>query len=142
TKGVDSDTAVRGSPLGLMLEELHNFADEELARRALAGSSACFEEIMRRYQVPLMRFLVRRFPSRRDAEDILQDTFLKAWQSLHLYDKAYTFRTWLYTIGYRLAVSRGRGEPQEKTALPFDLRSAEPAPSAAAERGDQRDSLW
>ena len=93
-----------------MAQVLAKLPDEELARRARAGSAACYEEIVRRYQAPLMRFLTRRFPSRRDAEDILQDTFVKAWQSLHMYDAAYAFRTWFYTIAYRLAVSRGRRE--------------------------------
>ena len=69
-----------------MVQPLENLADEELVRRACAGSASCFEEIVRRYQVPLMRFLAKRFPSRRDAEDILQDTFVKSWQALHRYD--------------------------------------------------------
>ena len=63
---------------------------------------------MRRYQVPLSRFLGRKFPSRRDVEDIVQDAFVRAWQSLHRYDKRYAFRTWMFTIAYRLCVSRGR----------------------------------
>jgi RNA polymerase sigma-70 factor (ECF subfamily) len=125
-----------------MAEGLHNFPDEELARRALAGSAPCYEEIVRRYQVPLMRFLVKRFPSRRDAEDILQDAFLKAWQSLHLFDPQYSFRTWLYTIAYRLAVSRGRRLAVEEPLATFDLRSDEPAPEFAAAADDDRRSLW
>src|SRR5437867_685408 len=93
-----------------MAQGFDSFPDEELACRACAGSAGCFEEIVRRYQVPLVRFLSRRFPSRRDVDDILQDTFVKAWQSLHRYDDVYAFRTWIYTIAYRLAVSRGRRE--------------------------------
>src|SRR3954467_1288822 len=101
-----------------MPSALDNLPDEELACRACAGSTACFEEIVRRFQVPLSRFLARRFPSRRDVEDILQDTFIKAWQSLHRYERQYAFRTWLYTIAYRLAVSRGRRETIPDKTLP------------------------
>lgn len=126
-----------------MTSELDNFSDEELAGRALAGSAACYEALVRRHQVPLLRFLSKRFPSRRDAEDILQETFLKAWQSLHRYDPHFPFRTWLYTIAFRLAVSRGRrlgdqGEP----LLTHDLRAANGSPSHALERQETKDHLW
>jgi RNA polymerase sigma-70 factor (ECF subfamily) len=126
-----------------MSTELDNFSDEELAGRALAGSAACYEVIVRRHQVPLMRFLVKRFPSRRDAEDILQETFLKAWQSLHRYDRQYAFRTWLYTIAFRLAVSRGRKQgDHEEPLLTHDLRGRGQSPAEAVEAADGRDHLW
>ncbi len=126
-----------------MTAELNNFSDEELACRALAGSAACYEVLVRRYQVPLMRFLTKRFPSRRDGEDILQETFLRAWQSLHRYDRAYAFRTWLYTIAFRLAVSRGRKmESNEEPLLTHDLRSHEDGATAVLEKKEEKENLW
>ena len=125
-----------------MVHRLQNLSDEELARRARAGSAACFEEIVRRYQVPLLRFLTKRFPSRRDAEDILQDTFVKAWQSLHLYDAQYPFRTWLYTIAYRLAVSRGRRQTLPLSPLPEHAAAPVANPQRAVEDEESRGTLW
>ena len=125
-----------------MGHELHNLTDEELAAQARAGSAACFEEIVRRYQVPLVRFLCKRFPSRRDAEDILQDTFVKAWQSLHLYDAKYAFRTWLYTIAYRLAVSRGRRETVPHEALSEHAAAPNVRSGEALENAECRGTLW
>jgi RNA polymerase sigma-70 factor (ECF subfamily) len=126
-----------------MATDLNNFSDEDLACRALAGSAACYEALMRRYQVPLMRFLSKRFPSRRDGEDILQETFLRAWQSLHRYDQAYAFRTWLYTIAFRLAVSRGRKmETNEEPLLTHDLRTHEESATALLERKEEKENLW
>jgi RNA polymerase sigma-70 factor (ECF subfamily) len=126
-----------------MATDWNNFGDEELAARALAGSATCYEALVRRYQVPLLRFLVKRFPSRRDAEDILQETFLRAWQSLHRYDRGYPFRTWLYTIAFRLAVSRGRKrESTEEPLLTHDLRGEEAGPGAAEEAREGRERLW
>jgi len=126
-----------------MTSELNNFSDEDLACRALAGSAACYEVLVRRYQVPLMRFLQKRFPSRRDGEDILQETFLRAWQSLHRYDRAYAFRTWLYTIAFRLAVSRGRKQqPDDQPLLTHDLRSQEPPAAARLESKEEKENLW
>ena len=125
-----------------MAQGLESYADEELARRARAGSAPCFEEIVRRYQVPLVRFLARRFPSRRDLEDILQDTFVKAWQSLHHYDDEYALRTWLYTIAYRLAVSRGRKPGDADKPLPEHAAGAVARPAAALEEADARQNIW
>jgi len=126
-----------------MTTELNNFSDEELACRALAGSATCYEVLVRRYQVPLMRFLGKRFPSRRDGEDILQETFLRAWQSLHRYDRAYAFRTWLYTIAFRLAVSRGRKhESSEEPLLTHDLRSSEEGATAVMEKKETKENVW
>ncbi len=125
-----------------MGQALESIADEELARRACAGSAACYEEIVRRYQVPLLRFLSTRFPSRRDAEDILQDTFVKGWQALHRYNSQYAFRTWLYTIAYRLAVSRGRRETVAVEALPEQAAAAGPRPERQVEKEETRGTLW
>jgi RNA polymerase sigma-70 factor (ECF subfamily) len=125
-----------------MTAALENFRDEELASRARAGSAACFEEIVRRYQVPLVHFLNKRFPSRRDADDILQETFVRAWQALGRYDEKYAFRTWLYTIAYRQAVTHGRQDPKKQEAL----REHEPArgdgPAAELQRDETRQCLW
>jgi RNA polymerase sigma-70 factor (ECF subfamily) len=125
-----------------MGHRLQNLTDEELARRARAGSALCYEEIVRRYQVPMLRFLTQRFPSRRDAEDILQDTYVKAWQSLHLYDAQYPFRTWLYTIAYRLAVSRGRRLTLPLVPLPQHAAAPVPRPELAVETDESRGTLW
>ena len=125
-----------------MANALENFRDEELAARARAGSAPCFEEIVRRYQVPLVRVLEKRFPSRRDVEDILQDTFVRAWQALHRYDDRYSFRTWLYTIAYRLAVSRGRQDPRGQEPLPDHAAARGDGPADQLQRREIRQSIW
>jgi len=121
---------------------LQTFTDEELARRARAGSAPCYEEIVRRYQVPLMRFLTKRFPSRRDAEDILQETFLRTWQALHRYDDQQSFRTWLYTIAFRITVSRGRSETVTHEPLPMHAASRGASPETAVETSENAGSIW
>jgi len=125
-----------------MTQSLQNLPDEELARRACAGSAAAYEEIVRRYQAPLCRFLSRKFPSRRDVEDILQDTFVKAWQQLHRFDSRYPFRTWLYTISYRLAVSRGRRETLTQEVLSEHAAAPETPPTSEMEREESKATLW
>lgn len=118
-------------------------SDEELARRARAGSLDCFDELVRRYQVPLLRFLIRRSPRPCDAEDVLQESFLRAFQSLEKYREEWPFRTWLFTLSYRLAVSMAR-----KPAIPantdvnMNIASGREAPDEQLEREESSRRLW
>lgn len=89
-------------------QALSLLTDETLACQAQHGSRVSFEELARRFQVRLLRFLERRVHSVADAEDLLQETFVRAYQRLNRYDRSRSFATWLFTIAHRLAVSHHR----------------------------------
>ncbi|MGB8959654.1 MAG: sigma-70 family RNA polymerase sigma factor [Candidatus Aminicenantales bacterium] len=93
--------------------------DEELAREARAGSRRSFEELACRYKRRLFVYLRPRLGSDEDAEDMVQDTFLKIYRSIDRYDPAYRFSTWLYTSASRLAIDSFR-----KAALSRDKSAA------------------
>lgn len=96
--------------------------DEELVEAALAGSVDAFAELVLRYQQGLLRFLVTRCPTRADAEDALQDTFLNAFRYLESYRPRWRFSTWLYRIAIRNAArARVRNESFEDAAGATDL---------------------
>ncbi|MCX6568806.1 MAG: sigma-70 family RNA polymerase sigma factor [Candidatus Aminicenantes bacterium] len=82
--------------------------DEELAREARAGSSRSFEELALRYKRRLFVYFRPRLGSDQDAEDLVQETFLKLYRNIHHYDPAFRFSTWLYTSANRLAISSYR----------------------------------
>ena len=82
--------------------------DEGLAARAAAGSRAAFEVLVTRYTGRLFHFLKPRSASREDLEDLVQETFLKAYRNISRYDARWKFATWLYTMAVRLAISRHR----------------------------------
>jgi RNA polymerase sigma-70 factor (ECF subfamily) len=82
--------------------------DEELARKAREGCRQSFDELARRFQVRLLRFLQRRVRTAADAEDLLQESFVRAYQNLDRYDEKRPFSTWLFTIAHRIAVSHHR----------------------------------
>jgi RNA polymerase sigma factor (sigma-70 family) len=52
-----------------------------------------------------VRFLQRRVGSHNDAEDLFQDTFVRVCQNFHHYDDRRSFKTWLFTIAWRLITS-------------------------------------
>ena len=115
-------------------------SDEQLARDARAGCIGSFEELARRLQVPLIRFLSRRFPSRRDAEDLTQETLLRTYQSIGRYRDGTSFRTWVFTIAYRLAASRGRSE-RRRLSLAVDETGGDD-PLDIIERRESSQRLW
>ena len=63
---------------------------------------------MGRHEARLFHFLCQKAPSRQDAEDLTQQTFVNAWQKLHLFRSDARFVTWIYTIARNLTVSHYR----------------------------------
>ena len=120
--------------------------DEELAALARGGCRDSFEELVRRFQVRLLRFLQRRVQSNADAEDLLQETFIRAYERLDRYDVNRPLGTWLFTIAHRLAISHHR---RHQTALRAsevlmhqgaETETCEPSRQLADEEG--RKLLW
>jgi RNA polymerase sigma-70 factor (ECF subfamily) len=80
-------------------------SDEHWVRLTLQGNRSCFESIVARYSAPLLRFICSRVHSMQDAEDLCQETFLKAFRSLNTFDDRSSFKTWLFSIAYHETVS-------------------------------------
>ncbi|CAA6824603.1 MAG: RNA polymerase sigma factor [uncultured Thiotrichaceae bacterium] len=88
------------------------------------GDSSAFELLVTYFQQPLFGYLGRMGLSQTLAEDIAQETFLRAWQKLASFDaERATFSTWLFTIAHRLALNElsRKGNQVEINAEPaFD----------------------
>jgi RNA polymerase sigma-70 factor (ECF subfamily) len=87
---------------------LRNLTAEELARRSQQGCRESFAELVERYANGLFKFLMYKTNSPHDTEDLVQDTFVKAYQNIHRYKDTWRFSTWLFTIAARLANSHFR----------------------------------
>ncbi|RMF61615.1 MAG: sigma-70 family RNA polymerase sigma factor [Calditrichaeota bacterium] len=77
--------------------------DEELIERFQQGDGHAFEEIVKRYKDPLLNFIYRFVGNQEEAEDILQETFLRVYRKRHAYRRVAKFSTWIYTIAGNLA---------------------------------------
>ncbi len=77
---------------------------QELAVRTKSGDERAFAELYRRL-VPRMRsFLGGRTDLRgADIEEVIQESFLKAWRNIEKFDEAFQFSTWIYTIAIHTA---------------------------------------
>ena len=94
-----------------------NTDDRRLIAECLAGRTAAFGELVRRYQDRLFNAVVRVVDTAEDAADVVQDAFLNAFQSLNSFKGDSEFFTWLYRIAFNAAISLRR---KKKAVLSFD----------------------
>jgi RNA polymerase sigma-70 factor (ECF subfamily) len=116
--------------------------DEELARDARAGSRRSFEELACRYKRRLFVYLRPRLGSDEDAEDMVQDTFLKIYRSIDKYDPAYRFSTWLYTSANRLAIDSFRKNVVARDKAADSSGRDIPDPAAGCEAEADVTGVW
>ena len=84
-------------------ENLTTISDEELIRRFQEGDLYAFDLIVRRYKDQLLNFAYRFLGNFEEAEDVVQETFLRLYRNKKAYRQIAKFSTWLYTITSNLA---------------------------------------
>lgn len=83
-------------------------ADAEVMARLRAGEDLALNELMTRWQEPVVRFLYRYTGSEADAVDLAQETFVRVYSHRSSYDGRGRFSTWLFTIAGNLARNHAR----------------------------------
>lgn len=81
--------------------------------RILDGETEYFSVLLDRYSRPLYSLIVQIVGCPEDAEELLQDVFLKAYRNLSGYKRESKLSTWLYRIAYNVAISATRKKKQE-----------------------------
>ena len=84
--------------------------DTELLARARDGDSDAFDAAVRPYRRELLVHCYRMLGSLQDAEDVLQETMLAAWQGLAAFEARSSVRTWLYRIATNRCLNARRAE--------------------------------
>lgn len=87
--------------------------------QARAGDSHAFEELVAPLQPSLRAHIYRMVASNHDADEVLQDTLLRAWRGLAAFEGRSSLRTWLYSIATRACLTHL--ERRTRTALPVEL---------------------
>lgn len=124
-----------------------NADDHRLIAECLQGRSAAFGELVRRYQDRLFNTVFRMVGNAEDAQDVVQDAFLNAYQSLESFKGDSQFFTWLYRIAINTAISLKRkqravlsihpgGDGQIAGTEPLDV-SEFSRPGQALERAEE-----
>jgi len=94
----------------------HQYTDEELIFRFQEGDEYAYLELVNRYRDRLMNFAYRFLGNEEDAEDIVQDTFVKLYTHRHFYRNIARFSTWIYTITANLAKTELRKRKRRKVS--------------------------
>ena len=103
---------------------LNELSDQEVAQQAVAGDERAFRELVRRYERPIFSLIYRMVRSRELAEDLAQETFVKAFNAIASYRPEYKFSSWIFKIANNAAIDHLRRKE-------LDTLSLEGAPNAA-----------
>jgi RNA polymerase sigma-70 factor (ECF subfamily) len=89
-------------------------SDEDVVRRIIGGEVALFEILMRRYNRRLFRVIRSIVTNDLEAEDIIQDAYVRAYEHLHQFEGRARFSTWLTKIAVYEAYARLRRTDRQK----------------------------
>lgn len=84
-------------------KETEKDIDYKLMRRVQDGDMVAFNEVVERYKDRLMNVIGRMLSSQEEAEDVVQETFIRVYQHRQSFNFQHCFSTWIYTIGLNLA---------------------------------------
>ena len=104
--------------------------DVAAVEQVRAGSTETFRVLVERHSRAVFRLAYRMTGNQQDAEDTVQETFLRAYRQLHHFDGRSAFSTWIYRIGANCAIDLLRGrKKREADGVDFLERQATHEPS-------------
>jgi RNA polymerase sigma-70 factor (ECF subfamily) len=124
-----------------------------LVTAAKSGDAQAFEELVNRYEKKIFRLTMNITRNREDAEDAMQDAFMKSYAHLHDFQEGSRFYTWLVRIAANEALMRLRkrrpnqfslDEPvkgEDEELIPRDIADWEPSPEQRYAQSETRQIL-
>lgn len=134
----------------LTKQKLQKMDDKELIAIAIRGREDTFEELVRRYQRPIVSYVYRMLNDYDLSLDVAQEVFIKVYNSLERYSSDYKFSTWLYRIAHNAAIDhirRRSGKEQsletesEDGTYQLQIESPRPTPEQDRERSEWRNEI-
>ena len=134
----------------LILENVRQISDADLVNHAVSGGEAGFEELVRRYQRPIVSYVYRMLNDYEASLDVTQEVFIKVYNSLDRYSCDYKFSTWLYRIAHNAAIDHMRRNSVTPQSLETEsaegtyqlqIESPNPTPEQDRERSEWRTQI-
>jgi RNA polymerase sigma-70 factor (ECF subfamily) len=121
---------------------IQNADDAAVVARVLAGDSAAYAILVARYRAQFGRYAVRMLGTREDAEEALQDAFVRAYRSLSRCDDPERFGSWLFRIlANRCRTAGTRRGRREKTFVRDEVALLDASREHPAERAAWREEI-
>ena len=128
------------------------WTDLEAAKEASKGNQHAFRVLVERHSRSVFRLAFRMTGNEQDAEDLVQESFLRAWRQLHKFDGRAAFGSWLYRIAANCSLDliRSRKSLSEEQPKSADhdgwnwldsVAAAEPSPERLAQSGEMASLL-
>jgi len=100
-----------------MERDLKTATDLELVEEVKTGNRKAFSELVKRHQKGLLRMSLRFLKDMDAAEDVVQESFIKAYEKLNSFEGRSGFKSWLYQIAVNTARNKLRESRRETTDL-------------------------
>lgn len=101
--------------------------DKDIVEKVLSGDTEAFATLVNKYSTQVFSLINRISGNRETAEELTQDTFMKAYKNLKKFKGNSSFSTWLYRIAYNTAISQIRKKKHEHNLEVWDNISASSA---------------
>jgi RNA polymerase sigma-70 factor, ECF subfamily len=111
---------------------------------AMAGSATSFASLVDRYERPVYAFVLERTRDRELAQELVQETFVRAYEGLERYDVSQDFIKWLMGIAYHVTAEWLRSQQRQRRALDTVgqlQRAREQSAGGSSEVGEQNQEL-
>jgi RNA polymerase sigma-70 factor (ECF subfamily) len=95
------------------------YKDSDIVKRAKRGDIVAFETLIRRHRGRVYNIAYRILKNREDAEDVVQETFVKVFQHLAGFQERSSFYTWIGRIAINLTLLKLRRRKRERNVLPL-----------------------
>ncbi len=108
------------------MPEIKNLSDEEIIEKVRQSDEELYALIIDRYQAKLIRYVYNLIKDKQKAEDIVQETFIKAYINLNVFNIKKKFSSWIYQIAHNETINHIKKHHRE-VPLPddFDYQSEE-----------------
>lgn len=114
---------------GEHIPQKNELSDLDLVRRAKLGDASAYEQLVQRYHTKIYGLVYGMTSNREDAEDVVQDVFVKAWKAMSHFREQSSFYTWLYRIALNQTINfrkkRNRRKNTSFDEFDPDIKQAE-----------------
>ncbi len=122
--------------------ELASATDQEVVALARHGQEAAYRELVRRYERPIFSLVYRMVRDRELAEDLAQETFVKALNAIESYRPEFKFSSWIFKIANNAAIDHLRRRELDTLSLDGSPHAETPeaVEATALQIGDRQES--